>query len=61
MDQLFLEQTAAYSCAPTLYIYNGVMKNINYIRNAYFKGDGNVEELKYSKYIQKTYWRIMDV
>ena len=55
MDQLFLEQTAAYSCAPTFYIHNGVMKNINYIRNAYFKGDGNVEELKYSNYIQITY------
>ena len=60
MDQLFLEQTAAYSCALTFYIHNGVMKNINYIRNAYFKGDGNVEELKYSNYIQKTYRR-MDV
>ena len=55
MDQLFLEQTAEYSCALTFYIDNGVIKNINYIHNAYFKGDGNVKELKYSNYIQKTY------
>ena len=59
MDQLFLEQTAAYSCAPTFYINNGgVIKNINYIYTAYFKGDGNVKEFRYSNHIQKTYWLI---
>ena len=65
MDQLFLEQTAAYSCAPTFYIHNGVIKNKYYIHDAYFKGDGNVKEFKYSNHIQKTYWlinlRYMDV
>ena len=51
MDQLFLEQTAAYSCAPAFCIHNGVIKNKYYIHDAYFKGDGNVKELKYSNYI----------
>ena len=59
MDQLFLEQTAAYSCAPTFYIHNGVIKNINYIDNAYFNGDGSVKISKYSNHIQKTYWHVL--